>query len=86
MAMNKACCRRATGRRHYQSMVRKPKDDHFDRHGQDFGGPHNADSYEQNGSRFMNSDDTNILEKTRPNGDEVRFNPQTDEFGVTSQD
>jgi hypothetical protein len=60
--------------------------DHFDRHGGDFGATTPAE-YEQQADRFLNDPPgEGVLEKVRPNGDVVRYNPVTDEFGVTQPD
>ncbi|MCE3233582.1 MAG: hypothetical protein K0R98_1839 [Rickettsiaceae bacterium] len=59
-------------------------DDHFDRHGQDFNAS-TATEYEKQASDFLTSQSSSdILEKIRSNGDLIRFNPKTDEFGVIS--
>jgi hypothetical protein len=58
---------------------------HFGEHGSDFGAT-TASEYEQQAARFLTEQDPNILEFTRTKGyrigDTVRFNPDTDEFGV----
>jgi RHS repeat-associated protein len=60
--------------------------DHFNRHGGDFGHA-TAASYQAAADRFMMGNrGTGILEKVRPNGDVVRFNPATNEFGVLTKD
>jgi hypothetical protein len=60
--------------------------DHFNRHGGDFGHT-TAAGYQAAADRFMMSNrGAGILEKVRPNGDVVRFNPATNEFGVSSKD
>jgi filamentous hemagglutinin len=59
-------------------------DDHFARHGGDFGAssPH---EYQAQADAFLTSSKpVNVLEKVRANGDIVRYNPITDEFGVVS--
>jgi filamentous hemagglutinin len=59
-------------------------DDHFARHGGDFGAK-NALEYQAQADRFLTvSKPAGVLEKVRPNGDVVRYNPATDEFGVIS--
>ncbi|WP_168734251.1 two-partner secretion domain-containing protein [Pseudothauera nasutitermitis] len=59
-------------------------DDHFARHGSDFGA-RNALEYQSQADRFLTvSKPVGVLEKVRPNGDVVRYNPATDEFGVIS--
>jgi YD repeat-containing protein len=56
--------------------------DHFARHGSDFGAT-TATDYEQQANNFLNSPAGNgVLQKVRANGDIVRYNPVTDEFGV----
>jgi RHS repeat-associated protein len=60
--------------------------DHFERHGSDFGAS-TAVEYETMASDFLTGDlQSGVLEGTRPNGDVVRFNPTTDEFGVIKSD
>lgn len=60
--------------------------DHFRRHGQDFGAKSAAD-YEQLADDFLNSPGpTGVVEKIRSNGDLVRYNPATDEFGIVKPD
>lgn len=59
-------------------------DDHFARHGSDFGAK-NALEYQAQADKFLTaSKPAGVLEKTRANGDIVRYNPGTDEFGVVS--
>ncbi|WP_246289360.1 hemagglutinin repeat-containing protein [Achromobacter deleyi] len=59
-------------------------DDHFARHGSDFGAK-NALEYQAQADKFLTSSKpAGVLEKARPNGDVVRYNPGTDEFGVVS--
>ncbi len=59
--------------------------DHFLRHGGDFGAT-SAAGYEMLAAVFLTGDKPiEALEKTRVNGDVVRFNPWTDEFGVASR-
>lgn len=58
--------------------------DHFARHGGDFGAK-SADEYQAQANVFLTGAKVaGVLEKARPNGDIVRFNPATDEFGVVS--
>ena len=58
--------------------------DHFDRHGADFGARTPAE-YEAQAQAFLTGQKpAEVLEKVRPNGDIVRYNPTTDEFGVAS--
>jgi hypothetical protein len=63
----------------FQNLLKKI--DHFNRHGNDFGAT-DADFYEAQGSHFLNDNDPNALVKYRRNGNEVRFNPVTNEFAV----
>ncbi len=58
--------------------------DHFKRHGSDFGAT-TAPQYQRQADGFLTDPlPSGVLEKTRANGDVVRFNPTTDEFGVVS--
>src|SRR5262249_54413329 len=58
--------------------------DHFARHGGDFGAK-TATEYEQQAARFLNGPlQKGVLQTVRPNGDIVRFNPATNEFGVAA--
>jgi pyocin large subunit-like protein len=61
------------------------RQDHFKRHGSDFGA-RDAVRYEEMADTFLGSPLTaETLECTRAsNGDIVRYNPTTDEFGVLS--
>jgi len=60
--------------------------DHFQDHGADFGA-RTATQYEQQASAFLKgSKSASVLEKIRPNGDVVRYDPATQEFGVISKD
>ena len=60
--------------------------DHFARHGGDFGAA-SASDYEQMANDFLNDPrPTGVLDKTRANGDTVRFNPATQEFGIVKAD
>ncbi len=55
---------------------------HFARHGQEFGAA-NADEYEARAEAFMTGPlREGVLECSRPNGDLVRFDPRTEEFGI----
>jgi filamentous hemagglutinin len=59
-------------------------DDHFIRHGTDFGATSSA-QYQQMADNFLTGPrGTNTLERIRPNGDVVRYDPTTDAFGVVS--
>ncbi|MBB4170808.1 hemagglutinin repeat-containing protein [Rhizobium sp. BK538] len=58
--------------------------DHYARHGNDFGAK-SAAEYQAQAKGFLEGPPSpGILEKTRANGDIVRYNPATDEFGVVS--
>jgi hypothetical protein len=58
--------------------------DHFARHGGDFGAA-TATEYQGQADAFLTGPKpSGALEKIRPNGDIVRYNPVTDEFGVAS--
>jgi hypothetical protein len=60
--------------------------DHFERHGSDFGAQSPAE-YQDQASNFTTGEKpAGVLEKVRPNGDVVRYDPNTDEFGVASRD
>jgi len=59
--------------------------DHFQRHGSDFGAKTSV-VYQQKADKFLTgSKPIGVLEKKRANGDKVRYNPFTDEFGVVSK-
>ena len=59
---------------------------HFDDHGNDFGAKNPAE-YRAQADKFLNTERSpGTLEKIRGNGDIVRFNPKTDEFGVSRPD
>ncbi|HEY3940443.1 MAG TPA: hypothetical protein VGL97_23650 [Bryobacteraceae bacterium] len=58
---------------------------HFEDHGGDFGARTEAE-YQQQASDFLTRiKPQGVLEKIRPNGDIVRYNPATEEFGVLSK-
>ncbi len=60
--------------------------DHFQKHGADFSSNSPA-HYESQASAFLTGTRrTGVLEKVRPNGDLVRYDPNTNEFGVISKD
>lgn len=60
--------------------------DHFTRHGTDFGA-RSAAEYEAQASRFLNGPrNSRMLETVRTNGDIVRYDPATEEFGVLRKD
>ncbi len=57
---------------------------HFNAHGADFGASTPL-QYEQQASSFLTGNpSTDVVQSIRANGDIVRFNPVTDEFGVVS--
>ncbi|WP_311970482.1 hypothetical protein [Pseudomonas baltica] len=59
-------------------------DDQFARHGSDFGAKNKLE-YQAQADKFLTAPKpAGVLEKARPNGDIVRYNPGTDEFGVVS--
>jgi len=52
------------------------------RHGRDFG-THTPTAYERQAADFLQGKKpAGVLEKIRPDGSVVRFNPATDEFGI----
>ena len=74
---------RGTGARFGNNARRQ---DHFNRHGGDFGAT-SATQYEAMADGFLTGRrQSGVLERVRPNGDVVRFNPATNEFGVVSGD
>ena len=61
-------------------------EDHFIRHGADFG-LETASDYEKAADAFLTSElGEGVRELTRTNGDVVRWDPETDAFGVVSSD
>ena len=59
-------------------------DDHFLRHGADFGA-RNAADFEQMARSFMSgSPAKGVMERVRTNGDVLRFDPKSNAFGVMS--
>ena len=58
--------------------------DHYNRHGSDFGAKTPAEYVQQADVFLTGQMSPGTLQKTRANGDVVRFNPATDEFGVIS--
>jgi filamentous hemagglutinin len=61
-------------------------EDHANRHGSDFGAS-TAAEYEQQANTFTNGPlGHGVLEKTRPNGDIIRYNDVTGEFGIAQPD
>ncbi len=62
------------------------RNDHFARHGGDFGA-RSARAYERAAGRFLTGrPERGVLQATRRNGDIVRYNPRTNEFGVVKPD
>ena len=60
--------------------------EHFADHGTDFGAQTPAE-YAQQANDFLNGElGSDVLETMRPNGDIVRYNPITNEFGVAKAD
>jgi pyocin large subunit-like protein len=55
---------------------------HWQKHKSEFPNLNNAKEYVEAATKFLRSADPNVLTRTRPNGDVIRFNPATDEFGV----
>ena len=61
--------------------------EHFQDHRFDFDGETESEYEDLAASFLSNQNNTDILELTRPaNDDIVRFNPETDEFGILSSD
>ncbi|MFJ9026544.1 hypothetical protein ACIRPU_42365 [Streptomyces sp. NPDC102259] len=56
--------------------------DHWDKHKSEFPHINSQQGYVDAAQRFMRSQDPWIQTKTRSNGDMVRFNRVTDEFGI----
>jgi hypothetical protein len=62
-------------------------EEHFLKHRNEFGGALTEAEYEAQAKSFLNGPkDPGILEKVRGNGDIVRYNPATNEFGVAQTD
>lgn len=59
---------------------------HWGKHGADFPDLQNSKQYVDRAYDFMTSPDPAIQEKIRANGDFVRYNAGTDEFGVMTRD
>lgn len=60
--------------------------DHFDRHGGDFGAK-DAGDYQSKAAGFLTgAPKDGVQQFTRKNGDVVRFDPKTNEFGVVKKD
>lgn len=58
--------------------------DHFNRRGSDFGAP-SKEVYQQQATNFLSgSPDDSAVQLTRTNGDVVRWDPSTGEFGFVS--
>ncbi|HVB62629.1 MAG TPA: hypothetical protein VNE61_15665 [Ktedonobacteraceae bacterium] len=58
--------------------------DHFNRHGSDFGAT-SKEIYQQQANDFLSGvPDDSAVQLTRTNGDVVRWDPSTGEFGVVS--
>ncbi|BAC67909.1 RHS repeat-associated core domain-containing protein [Streptomyces avermitilis] len=55
---------------------------HWKKHKSEFPNLNNAKEYVEAGTDFLRSTDPSVLTRTRANGDVIRFNPATDEFGV----
>ncbi|QIS15365.1 RHS repeat-associated core domain-containing protein [Nocardia arthritidis] len=59
---------------------------HWKKHGSEFPEITNSKQYVEKATSFLNNPGTDVLSKVRPNGDIVRFNPLTNEFGVVTRD
>jgi uncharacterized protein RhaS with RHS repeats len=60
--------------------------DHFDRHGGDFGAK-DAGDYQSKAAGFLTgAPKDGVQQATRKNGDVVRFDPKTNDFGVIKKD
>jgi hypothetical protein len=59
---------------------------HFKKHGDDFGATTSSEYEDQAASFLTNQGNSDILQKARVDGNIVRFNPETDEFGVLTPD
>lgn len=58
--------------------------DHFNKHGADFGAT-SEEMYQQQATDFLSgTSDDSAMQLTHTNGDVVRWNPSTGEFGVLS--
>ncbi len=55
---------------------------HWKKHKSEFPNLNNAKEYVEAGTAFLRSTDPSVLTRTRANGDVIRFNPATNEFGV----
>ena len=60
-------------------------DSHYAKHGSEFGNI-TKDQYLKGAQDLVNSNGTNILTKTRANGDVVFYNKVTNEFAVKTSD
>ncbi|GAA2896456.1 DUF6531 domain-containing protein [Nonomuraea rubra] len=58
--------------------------DHWARHGSDFPHLNNAKEYVEEATDFLTGSHPGVLTKTRSNGDVVRYDPQTEQFGVAT--
>jgi len=60
---------------------------HFNKHNDEFNPPFASEQeYEQAAKKFLSGEpSSDVLQRVRPNGDIVRFNPTTNEFGVISK-
>jgi hypothetical protein len=63
-------------------------EEHFKKHNEEFAPPFaTQEAYEQAGNKFMSDKPlAGVLQKVRPNGDIVRYNPSTEEFGILRKD
>lgn len=60
--------------------------DHYARHGGDFGAK-DADEYEKLAGSFLSGPpERAVIEKTRKNGDKVRYNQLSQEFAIVRSD
>lgn len=59
---------------------------HFKKHQSEFPDCKNAKEYVEKAQNFMGDPPTGTYTKVRPNGDIIRFNPKTDEFGIMEKD
>lgn len=59
---------------------------HWQKHGAEFPEFQNAKQYVEGTKSFFNSPPAGTLTKTRPNGDNLFFNPANNNFGVQAAD
>ncbi|MER6792093.1 RHS repeat-associated core domain-containing protein [Amycolatopsis mediterranei] len=59
---------------------------HWKKHGSDFPGLQNAKQYVERATEFLRRPGPGVLTKIRSSGDVVRYDPNTQEFGVMTQD